>query len=138
MPIEFDATIQMLSRSLDLLTTRHEVLAANVANSETPGYKARDLDFREVLKAMVKGERGEASMKTTNRLHLPGGGAAGASDMGKIVFRPGGLVGYDRNTVSLESEMADLALNAIEYNTNVQIITKKLQMLRYAIDEGGR
>ena len=138
MPIEFDSTIQMLSQSLGMLSTRHEILAANVANSETPGYQARDYEFRDTLKAMMKGKGDASSLKTTHPGHLSGGGAVGAKVGGKVVMRGGGLVGYDRNTVILEKEMAELALNAMEYNANVRILTKKLAGIRYAIDEGGR
>jgi flagellar basal-body rod protein FlgB len=128
-------TFQLLGRALDLRDAAHARIAANLAHQDTPGYKARSLDFQDALKAAV-GSGGGLAPAATNPAHF---GAGGNDAILRVtgtehVQREGG--GHDGNTVSPDAEMARLAENALMFDTAARIITAKYQGLRGVIREG--
>ncbi len=127
----FGGVIPTLERILDIRSYRHRVLASNIANEETPGYKARDVDFQKELNREVSGM---VRQTVTNRRHLSGTGGPGA-DMEVITRRSPDISG-DNNSVNLEKEMVRLTENAKKYSATATILGKKFQMLREAIKEG--
>ena len=131
--------MKMLERSLDLYAQRHQVLLANVANEETPRYKAKDLEFQSVLASLVEGSASAVTMTRTDtvpnprHLQLPvqENGAAPAV----VVDLSGTSTGLDRNTVSIEKTMAALHDNSLRYSAASQILSRKYQTLLTAIRE---
>jgi flagellar basal-body rod protein FlgB len=120
----FDSTIDVLNRSLDLHMQRHAVIADNIANAETPGFKARRVDFEESLaRAVEAGEQGLAGRDI-------------ASVQPLISEETNSELGQDLNTVDMDREMAAMTKNEIQYNAATQVISKKFALLRYAITEG--
>ncbi|MFQ5509028.1 MAG: flagellar basal body rod protein FlgB [Leptospirillia bacterium] len=127
-------SFRLLSRALDLRQASHERVAGNLAHQDTPGYKARHLEFQDALKAAV----GLASTLQPVGTH-PGHMGVGSTSIDQVsgkekVVRQGG--GRDGNTVSPEDEMARMAENALMYNTATQIIGAKFRGLRNVIREG--
>lgn len=103
---------------------RHAVLAGNVANLDTPGYRPLDL---------VRAAASDASLATTNPGHLGGAGAAPL----QTTFDDGGaLQGADGNAVALERELAKIDANRTRYATTAELISRRLGMLRYAAGDG--
>jgi flagellar basal-body rod protein FlgB len=136
MPVQgiFGNTIELLGKTLDLRTKRQGLIAANLANVETPGYSASDLSFEKELKSVM--DKGNGSqLKKTNPRHIPlKGVAAGLEQVqGVVVEVPGQNAGPDGNGVELESEMGRMAENQIMYNASVQLLTKKFEMMKQAI-----
>jgi flagellar basal-body rod protein FlgB len=130
----FDQTVFLLSRVLDLRSARHEILAANIANADTPGYMGVDLVFEEELrKALLSAQ--EVRLAKTHSGHLPE-----ALPLGSVIGRiePTGtiLVGNDLNSVDIEQEMVRLAENSLLYEAAVQALSKRLRGLKGAISEG--
>jgi len=132
MPIPglFDRTIGLLEKTLDLRMQNQQAISANIANVDTPGYRAVHLEFEEGLKhALAAADSGIA----------PEAGAAGG-DFSRVQARvvrvadPSGI--GDRNGVNLDEEMIDLAENQMLYEAATQMISKKLGLLRYVIQEG--
>ncbi len=130
----FDNTISFLSKALDMMSDRHKLLSANIANQDTPHYKARDINFTDELKA-AQNSGGVQQISRTNPMHLnaeTGLNSSGAA----VINRPESNAGYDDNSVNVELEMANMAQNSILYNASAQVISTKFRMIANAIREG--
>jgi flagellar basal-body rod protein FlgB len=141
----FDATLGRLERSLDVRLTRHNALAGNLANVDTPGYKPKDVDFAAAMAAVSGAEgAGPTAVHTTAAGHLAvaSGAAIGtpaSADTGDIplVERGGDSPGMDGNRVDLDRTMAQRAENGMQYGASARAAGKKLAILRYVAGEGG-
>lgn len=130
----FGKTTAALQTSLNMRQLRHNLTSSNIANAETPGYKAQKLDFEEALARSIDLD-GLRGMSTTNESHYAVGGKT-ASVRPDIYNNPEGATSNDGNTVDLEKEMSSLSENAILYKTALQLINKKMAALKYAASEG--
>jgi flagellar basal-body rod protein FlgB len=121
----FDVTFQTLDLALGAAGKRQEVLANNLANVNTPGYKRLDVKFDDELSKAVDAARsgGEGSLDSLR---------PGISTDDAVAVRA------DGNSVDVDQEMAFLAENNIRYNALVQLSQKKLETLKYVISEGRR
>jgi len=109
---------------------RMEVLAANLANADTPHYQARDLEFKSVLDERL----GAATLKTTNSRHLAIDPLASRDSLKyRIPHQPS----LDGNTVEADLELARYAENAVSYQASLLFATGKINSLRAALT-GGR
>ena len=133
----FDTTTNALASSANFRLQRHNVTAANIANAETPGYKAQKLDFEEALSRAIDHE-GLGKVHVSDKEHfLMGQGATGRVHA-DVYDNPDAAVSNDGNTVNLENEMATLSENSILYKAALELINKKLGSMRYAVTEGTR
>ncbi len=128
----FDKTMGALNRSIDLRLNRQNIINSNIANAETPGYKAKVVDFEDALaKAIATDER----FAKTN----PGAITDQIGAVKPNVYdNPDINITNDGNTVDMEKEMSALAENTVLYKAAVQLINKKLAQMKYAVTEGGR
>ncbi len=133
----FDRHIQLLHKSMDLRSRRNALLAGNVANIETPGYKAKDLVFEaELGKAMRSHLPGPLTV--TNPRHLDGRQILPLAQVDGQVIRTSNPVGnLDENSVDLEREMVKLGENQVVYQALARMISHKFTLLRSSIREGG-
>jgi len=133
----FDKTLRALSTSAKMREIKQNVLSANVANVETPGYKAKKVDFEDALKrAIALEENGSAVVGGDNHILSPDGAISHIK--ADIYDNPEIDVSNDGNTVDLEKEMAAMVENNLMYRAATQLITKKLAALKYAASDGGR
>ena len=133
----FDKTIKSLATSLQMRQLRQNVINANVANAETPNYRAKKMDFEAALATAIDRE-GQGKMHVGHSDHfLMGEGAIGRVNA-DVYDNPEINYSNDGNTVDLEKEMAKQIQNSIMYNAATQLINKKLAALKYAATEGGR
>ena len=123
----------VLERGIDLAVTRHKLISSNIANEETPGYKARDIDFQKEL--LKKIDASSITMAKTNSAHLQAG--TGGLNGVEIMTDKGPGEGADGNTVSLEREMVKMAENKLMHDAAMTILSKKFEGLKGAII-GGR
>ncbi len=130
----FDRTILLLERVLDLRAAWHQVIASNIANEETPGYRAKELPFREALAAAARGELAGRLLVTHSRHLRPGEGGASPGAV-RLADASAGATGLDANTVNLEVEMAKLTDNAMQYNAAAAIVAMRFQQLLAVIRE---
>lgn len=132
----FDRTMQLLERTLDLRSERQRVIASNLANEETPGYRATELSFLDQLRSAHRG-RLPVVLAATHARHfgLSGGRGFGAVT-GKLSQVPAGDLPLDDNSVNLELEMAKLSDNVMQYNAAATILARKFQALLNAVREG--
>lgn len=129
----FDKGIAFLSKALDILSMRHQLIASNIANQDTPNYKPRDISFQKELESFL-GPNNSQEIYRTHAGHLSGQNSSG--DGVEVIIKNGEEMGYDNNGVNVEMEMANMAMNAIMYDAAAQIVSKKFKMLGYAIREG--
>ena len=131
----FDKTTDALAASLKFRDLRHKVTASNIANAETPGYKAQVVDFEDALARAIDLEGVGAGMVTSQEHFAMGTGAISRS-RADVYDNPEGNVTNDKNTVDMEREMAALQENSLIHKAALQLINKKLAAIRYAATEG--
>ena len=137
---DLDPLFGLHAASLQLQRSRMDVLASNIANADTPGYKARDIDFNRVL-AEASAQSGSAatvSMTTTNPSHLNTLGDAASGDLSAAikaasVYRVPVQPSVDGNTVDVQIEQAQFADSALHYQASLSFIDHKLRSLMTAI-----
>jgi flagellar basal-body rod protein FlgB len=135
----FNFTQQLLELSLRVRAARHEVLSANVANADTPGYRPRELDFKTVMQTAVGSGAEDPTTPSQRRDIDPKLAAELLPSMIYQVESPGHGQGEDRldgNAVSLDQEMARLTENALAHETSLTLLSRTLAGLRYVIGEG--
>ena len=126
MPIKslFGKTFHAIETSLDIAKERHGLIISNIANLDTPGYRAKDIDFRDALKDALKGT--SIDLSRTNPRHV------------------GSMTSYPEpplsgtGSVDIDKEMSKLAENNLRYRASVEVMLRKLSKLKFAITEGGR
>lgn len=134
----FNLDDRLTMASLDLRRQRTQVLNANIANAETPGYRSLGYDFEEQLQALA-GHGEPFPMKASDGKHFRNGHTeANGTIYPDVYLRPTESVGEDGNTVDIDKEMADLAKDQILYNTTVELLNRKIGLLKYAISAGGQ
>ena len=133
----FDKTTDALGASINFRALRQNVVSSNIANAETPGYKAKKLDFEEALARAVD-LNGLNKVHTDHPDHVAVGGGSVRGVRADVYDNPDVNTSNDGNTVDLEREMAKLSENTILYKAAIQLINKKLAALKYAASEGGR
>ncbi|MCX6126717.1 MAG: flagellar basal body rod protein FlgB [Proteobacteria bacterium] len=133
----FNFSDRLQMESLGLRTKRNDVITANVANAETPGYRAFGFDFERQLQDVGKMNT-PVQVKTSNAGHLRNSFTTSGGKITPDVFvTPTESVDEDGNTVDIDSEMSAMAKNQILYRTTVETLNRKIGMLKYAIN-GGR
>jgi flagellar basal-body rod protein FlgB len=133
----FDKTGDALSASINFRLLRNNVVSGNIANAETPGYKAKKLDFEEALSRAVD-LNGLNGLNTDHGDHFPVGPGSISRLKVDVYDNPDVNISNDGNTVDLEREMSALAENTILYKAALKLINKKMAALKYAVSEGGR
>ena len=114
-----------------LRALRNQVLSSNIANADTPNYKARDFDFSSALK---RAQGGQLPMAKTNSLHQA---AWQTNRLGaNIKYRAPMQPALDGNTVEIDVEQAAFAENAIQYRATLEFLNGKIRTLRYALKGG--
>ncbi len=120
-----DNALGVHAQALGLRSKRMEVLARNIANADTPHYKAKDIDFRSVLK-----QTREDALQTTSNMHMalpmeesPGG------EKYRIPFN----AAFDGNTVELNVEQAKFGQIAADYQTTLNILENRVSGIRRAL-----
>ncbi|MFC0338514.1 flagellar basal-body rod protein FlgB [Kushneria avicenniae] len=131
-----NASLNVMQQSLNLRAQRQEVLSANIANADTPGYKARDFDFRTELDRVVNQGRAEGqnglSLSMTSSRHIPAQTSGGAGGI-DLMYRNPTQPSLDGNTVDMDMERVNFADNAVHYQADVQFLTSRLQGLKNAM-----
>ncbi len=134
----FNGKDRIKMEALNQRLTRSQVINANIANAETPGFRALGYDFESQLQE-IDGDDGSLPMRVTDARHMRSEFVDGDGTLQPDVYvQPSESVGNDGNTVDVDKEMASLAENQIMYRATVELINKKIGVLKYAIHGGGR
>jgi len=133
----FNFTHQLLELSTRVRSARHEVLSANIANADTPGYRPKDLDFQSVMQSAVESNT-DAIARGSEAL------PRGPLDVRSMVYEPEypdnrhGEDRLDKNSVSIDRQMSLLTENSLAYEASLTLLSRALAGLRYVIGEGRR
>lgn len=121
--------------ALQLRQQRQEVLASNIANADTPNYKARDFDFRKALDN-VMGERmrlAETHLTLTSSRHIPA--SAVTPGPAELMYRQPLQPSLDGNTVDMDVERVQFADNSLHYQAELQIVSQRIKTMMAALSQ---
>ncbi len=135
MPLNLDTYLGVHQDALKLYAQRTAVLANNIANADTPNYKAQDLDFRAVLAGTGSGAAGGAplALATTNGAHVSGSSDATPGTTAGLKYRVPLAPSLDGNTVDVQLEQAAFADNSVRYQATLTFLSSKFHDLMTAI-----
>jgi flagellar basal-body rod protein FlgB len=126
--MNFDDYFGIHEQALKLRSRRAEVIAGNLANTDTPGFKARDIDFGQMLEQQT---RDTVRVRTTDTSHIQPD--VGPISPNQLLYRVPMQPSLDGNTVDSEHEHASFSTNAMEYQASLNFINGKINGLRKAL-----
>ncbi|MDO9121474.1 MAG: flagellar basal body rod protein FlgB [Anaerolineaceae bacterium] len=129
-----DDALSAATLALKGLTARHQTISSNIANVDTPGYSAKQVDFETTLQRSLNSPKNLTSMAKTNKLHLDS--STSTASFLTTSNRAGGTYREDGNNVDIDTELMDMAETNIKYQAISQRISGKLLLLK-AIAQGG-
>jgi flagellar basal-body rod protein FlgB len=128
-----DTTLNSLATAIKFRKMRQNLISSNIANQETPGYKAKKLDFEDALARAIDIDD-QQSLKSNDDRHFNVGGGGFSNLQPEVYEDSNGIVSEDGNTVDVEDEMSKLVENEILYNAAVKLMNKKLALMKYAVN----
>lgn len=129
---QLTSTIDFQSKALVLRAERQRILATNIANADTPGYVARDMDFQGALRSAKGAAASHSSpMAQTHAGHMALPSTAGTA--GDLVYATPSQASLDKNTVDLDRERANFVDNAIRYEATLRFINGNVRTMLSAI-----
>lgn len=133
MPLNLDTYLGVHADALKLQSKRMEVIADNLANADTPGYKARDIDFRAAMSNAggAGGASAPVTLATTNPGHLGTDPTAEAN--ANLKYRVPLAPSLDGNTVDAQQEQAAFADNTVRYQATLTFLSSRFKSLMTAI-----
>lgn len=131
MAISFAKVLSVHDDALLLRSQRAEVLANNLTNADTPGFKARDIDFHAMLKGEMSTQQQGMSMQTTNDKHLTG--TSMSTGPANLMYRNPLMPSVDGNTVDANVEQAEFMENSLGYQTSFSFLNSRFKGLKSAL-----
>jgi flagellar basal-body rod protein FlgB len=129
---KLDDALRFQQTALSLRAARQELLASNIANADTPNYKARDIDFAKALQTALAGDSSTVQVAKTSSMHLDGN--SGTSIVGApVMYRKPVQPSADGNTVDMDVERAQFADNALRYEASVRFVSEQMRQMLTAI-----
>jgi len=130
----YGRTSKMLANALDVSAKRHNLISGNIANMDTIGFKPKDLDFQIAL-TRAMGDKEPDYLDKTHEKHLspiePDPHPMNGKDAEDVDI-------HHLDSVNIDTEMMHLMENNIKYRTTTELLLRKVTILKYSIDEGGR
>ncbi|MBG9548147.1 flagellar basal body rod protein FlgB [Cytobacillus firmus] len=127
----FSGTISTLEQALNYSSLKQKVISQNIANADTPNYKAKDASFKAAFKSALD-ESMDANKSDYRHYDFKNGSSSGQG----IVTRPDTSYNHNGNSVDLDKEMADLATNQIYYNAVIERVSGKFSSLQNVLRGG--
>lgn len=131
---KIDQEIGFTQKALNLRALRQEVLASNLANSDTPNYKARDVDFAAAMNAAKGASGGALALTLSNAAHIAAAGASSAAGGGLIKYRAAVQPSLDGNSVDPDIERAAFTENAMHYQFLLERARGTFQRMSAALE----
>jgi flagellar basal-body rod protein FlgB len=131
---KIDNDLAFVQSALNLRARRQEVLSSNIANSDTPNYKARDLDFAGALKNAMGASGGPLTLARTSGRHIEASGVGGMA-AGLLKYRSSVQPSLDGNTVDMDVERAHFTENALHYQFLLDRAATQFKTLSSAISD---
>ena len=131
--LSLNKTFRLLENAMNVSKQRHSLLVNNVANLDTPGVKAKDLDFKAAMDRALNGSQGMDLAKTDSGHMGPPAGPISSAD---IVEEEGEWNGY--NWMNVDQVMTKLTENNLIYKTAAEALLRKIAIMKEVLREGGR
>ena len=109
--------LDIIGKALSVRSAYHKVIAGNIANADTPGFKEKYIDFKKQLEKQITFSSGSVEIEETAK-------------------EPFGFASLDENTVNMENQVMKLTENSMYYDALVQAVSKKFSLMRYIISGG--
>lgn len=121
--------------ALSIRQQRHEILASNIANADTPGYKARDIKFDDALNAALSSQQrlADTHLTLTSARHIPA--AAQSPDTGDLLYRTPTQPRMDGNTVDMDIERVQFADNTMRYQAEITVLSARMKAMMAAVQQ---
>ncbi|SFN54275.1 flagellar basal-body rod protein FlgB [Formivibrio citricus] len=131
---KLDDYFKVQETALKLRSARQELLASNIANADTPNYKARDVNFSAAFSAALEGRQGgDASLAKSHTKHLQGQAGNSIFPSSAVLYRQETQSSVDGNTVNMDTELAAFADNALRYQAALTFMQKRIETMRTAV-----
>jgi flagellar basal-body rod protein FlgB len=134
---KLDAALRFQQEALNLSAQRQEILAANIANADTPGFQARDIDFSSELKKVMERGRAENSgvaLTLTSSRHIPAQNISTPS--ADLLYRIPDQPSLDGNTVDMDRERTQFADNSVKYQTGLIVLGGQIKSMMSVLQQG--
>ncbi|WP_312241561.1 flagellar basal body rod protein FlgB [Pantoea sp.] len=125
---KLDAALQFGTEALNLRAQRQEILASNIANADTPGYQARDIDFASELSRVMENGRSEGrsiALKVTSARHIEA--QKDSQPAMDLLYRVPDQPSADGSTVDMDRERTQFADNSLKYQTDLTLISSQIK-----------
>jgi len=128
-------SLDLQGQALQLRSERQRLIASNIANADTPGYVARDMDFAKTLRAATGSLPAASTMATSHAGHIGAAapGSSGGLVASDLLYATPSQTSLDRNTVDMDRERASFADNAIKYEATLRFINSNVRTTLSAI-----
>ncbi|WP_230351817.1 flagellar basal body rod protein FlgB [Lelliottia sp. WAP21] len=134
---KLDAALRFQQEALNLRAQRQEILAANIANADTPGYQARDMDFSSELKKVMERGRAEGTgvaLALTSARHIPAQAMTAPST--DLLYRIPDQPSLDGNTVDMDRERTQFADNSLKYQVGLTVLGGQIKGMQTVLQGG--
>ncbi|HKN03904.1 MAG TPA: flagellar basal body rod protein FlgB [Buttiauxella sp.] len=135
---KLDAALRFQQEAINLRAQRQEILAANIANADTPGYQARDIDFASEMKKVMEKGRAEGSgvaLALTSTRHIPA--ATHSAPSLDLLYRVPDQPSMDGNTVDMDRERTQFADNSLKYQSDLTVLGGQIKSMMSVLQQGG-
>lgn len=129
---KLDDIFQFHQQALELRNYRQQLLASNIANADTPGYKARDIDFNSALQAALDNSAQGGGLTRTSTQHL-GANAAQPVPEQQVLYRTPSQPSVDGNTVEMDAERAQFADNSVKMEASLTFLNSQIKTMLAAL-----
>ena len=126
-------SLDFQAQALSLRSERQRLIASNIANADTPGYVARDINFAQALREATGSGSRAAVLRASQPGHIGGGGGAGGHSASTLNFAAPSQTSLDRNSVDMDRERASFVDNSVKYEATLRFINANVRTTLSAI-----
>ena len=128
-----NSSLDFQGQALSLRAERQRLIASNIANADTPGYVARDINFAQALLEATGSATSTPALRTTRAEHLAGSSGTGARSEAGLLYATPSQTNLDRNTVDMDRERANFADNSVKFEATLRFINSSARTMLDAI-----
>ena len=121
------------AQALSLRSERQRLIASNIANADTPGYVARDMNFAQALQAAIGGSASAVTMAASRPGHIAGNMPSAGASFSTLNYATTSQTNLDRNTVDMDRERASFADNTVKYEATLRFVGAQVKTTLSAI-----
>ena len=133
MPNRITDALDFQAQALSLRSERQRLIASNIANADTPGYVAREMNFAQALRNATGHAQPAATLAASQPGHMAGNGTVGGATFGTLMYAAPSQTNLDRNTVDMDRERASFADNTVKYEATLRFIGAQVKTTLSAI-----